>query len=95
MELYTIDVKPFKQTFLQNFILLLAATFGSFLLINNGYFILNNFDPQRQYTLPIMIAMVAVAFVYTFYRKKQLEKVFNVSEFYEQVEEYRKVYRLT
>ena len=95
MELHTIDQKPFRQNFLQTIIPMAVAVVGSLLLINNGYIILNNFDPSRRFTWPIMITMLALAFCYSYYRKKQLEKVFDVENFDDQVKAYENVYKLT
>lgn len=95
MDLYSVSISRFKNLFFQSAFLMVMAIVACYILINNGYIILSNFDPGRKYTLPILFGMVLLSVFYSYYRKNSLERIFRYAGFDEQVMAYEKVYKST
>ena len=95
MQFYSINVRKFKSIFFQSIFLMLIAIAACFVLVNNSFIILSNFDPNRKFTWPILLAMIVIAVLYSYYRKIKLNRVFDFLEFNDQVEAYERVYSYT
>ena len=95
MELYTIDTKTFKNLFLQSAVPMWLLVGGSFVIVNNGYITLPNFDPLHKYSWMILLGMVILAVIYAYWRKKQLKQVYDQHTFEAEIRKYQNVYRLT
>src|SRR5215210_6719565 len=93
MELFSVDARVLRSIFTQTLVLMALAIMAGFILLNNGYFILRNFDPRRQYTWPILLAMILLSVIYTFLQKQKLNRIFNHKEFSNRVKAYEKLYR--
>jgi len=68
---------------------------ASFIIVNNGYISLPNFDPQHKYSWPILLGMVVLAVIYAYARKRQLNVVYEQETFELEMKKYENVYRLT
>jgi hypothetical protein len=94
MDLYSIDKTNFRSIFFRSFVFMLVMASASWVLVNNNYIILHNFDPERNFTLPILLAAVVLSGFYGSYHRKQLNRLQDLPSFEEKVEAYEKLYRL-
>lgn len=93
MSLFAIDVKHFKTIFIQSQTINAIAIITGFLLVNNGFYILSQFDPSRKLTTPILLVMVALSFWHGSVQKKRLAKINTIEGFDEKVNDYKKYYK--
>ncbi len=93
MDLYTIDVRKYKNIFLQTLIPKVIVVLATYLLVKNGFYLLAGFDPGKKLTLPILIILTILAATHSQYQKKKLAKLQEITDFDQRVEEYEKFYK--
>ena len=93
MDLYTIDVRRYRNIFWQTLIPKLVVAVASFFMVTNGIYLLEGFDPGKKLTLPVLILLVILATFHSQYQRKRLAKLQEITDFDQRVEEYEKFYQ--
>lgn len=93
MDLFSIEIKPYKTVFQQAQIANIIAIIGSYFLVRNGMYILSDFDLGKKSTSSVFIIIVIMGIVHTQYQKKKLTRISNIADFNIRVAEYEKLYK--
>jgi len=93
MELYTIEIKKYRDIFFQTLVPKLVAVIATAILVNKGVYLLYGFDPGKKLTLPILLVMAVLAGFHSHYQKKKLAAVQLIDNFGERVEAHQKFYK--
>ena len=92
MDLYNVELKPFKSKFFPISLITLLAVITTFALLTKGVYLLANFDPGKKLTWPIFGVMIILAGIHSQQQKKKLSKLWEIEDFTHRVSEYQKLY---
>lgn len=93
MDLYSVNIKPFKRAFAVTQLLSVAAVIASFFLAGSGTFFVPAFAFGRQITLPVLLIMFVVSLLHGRSLRKRINALGEIADFETKVQEYEKVYR--
>ena len=94
MELYTIEVREFKNIFFASLTMMIVFIVASWLWVFSDFVRLQPFDLLRRFSSPILIGMMVLAIFYSSHRRKKLKEINTLDDFPSRVKAYQKVYRL-
>ncbi len=93
MELYSIDKKNFRKAFFLVEIYGVLAIIISYFIARGGIYSVPLYSTGRQITMPILLLMVLISFIYMQRIRKRLGALDNVEDFEVKVQEYEKIYK--
>jgi hypothetical protein len=94
MDLYSVNAKPFKRTFILYELYGVLAIIVSYFLGRSGLFFVPALSWGRQVALPTLLLMFIASTWFTRKLRKRLEAMRLVEDFELKMQEYEKVYRL-
>ena len=92
MELYSIPTKSYKNIFFSVLSANIAAIIISYLLVTQVLTVIP-LRVERSVTTPILLIMVAVAFIHSGQLRKKLNKLHEIEDFEEKLKAYEKIYK--
>jgi len=95
MEFYTVQSKPFRELYFRGISLSVGAIAIGYVLAGSGVLGSVGYDPQRQWSMPVLLATVVLSVIFGYYNKQQLEKIHDFAEFEDQVKAYERQYRIS
>ena len=92
-ELYSVNTKPFKRTYLVIQLLSAAAIIGSYFLGSSGLFFVPAIGFSRLITFPALLLMFIVTLVHNRTLRKRIDALGSIEDFEIRVQVYERVYR--
>ncbi|HEX2533455.1 MAG TPA: hypothetical protein VHK69_06955, partial [Chitinophagaceae bacterium] len=92
MEVKRVHLKWYKGVYVRGLVAVLLTIFFSWLLVQNGWFA-GHSSVSVTLTNFLLYGMVLVAFVFSWYQRRELKKLQSITEFTARVNHHRKYYR--
>ena len=93
MDLYSVNAKPFRRSFILMELYSAIAIITSFLLARAGIFFIPMLGFSRKITFPLLLLMFLVSVWYGRSLRKRIGAVGSIQDFEARVQEYEKAYR--
>jgi|GEM_PF-835698 len=88
----SINLETYKRQFFQLVSIVVVLIVMSYIIVNISRYDLSLFIIRRM-AVPIMAVLAVLAFVHSFYRKRQLQRLDKMNSFDQKVQAYEKIYK--
>jgi hypothetical protein len=94
MDLYTINVKRYKAIYHQALIGNILQVGALFILLRGGFRLIDDLKSIKVITIPLFGVILAMVVFHTYYVRNRLNKLGDIPDFDERVNEHMKIYKV-